>query len=668
MRKNDFFHISCTAGFHIVLTNSAKLKGELRAMGIVKKFISAALAITVAASQSVVSATAANKKGTKLPASYHNIFLPESKVVSDEKPFQVFDIYNAYYGITTTKPPVTTTKPTTTTTTTTTTVTTTTTSTTTTVTTTTTTTTTTVTTTAIPTTTTVTTTTAPTTTTVTTTKKPETTAVKTSVGTSTAAIVSTNAPVSSAVSDVTGAVTAAAVVTTKPFAFPDGTYLKGIDVSQFQSDIDWYKVKNSGDVDFAIIRAGYGQEYDQKDKKFDQNARNAQAAGMDFGIYWYSYALDVDSVRKEAEVCMSMLDGYSFTYPVFFDIEEISQRDQLSPAQFSAIVDTFCSTLEENGYTAGVYSFGSMLETKLYDKIIEKYSVWVAEYNTAVSVYKGDYDIWQYSSTGKVDGIDTAVDLDYCYVDLAKKIGVNPSHGSLPAVTSTTVVPGAEPSSTTTAAVSSPNVIAGTAGVKLSAENGSIDWVKLKKSGIKFAMIKAAESGTDPEAPELDSAFIENLEAAQKNELGVGLYWHSKAMTADDMEKEAETFIGLISEIKPNYPVYLDMTDAVYQSSTVTSEEMTLLAEAFCTKLEEENFYVGIYGTDKALNKLDSKLFAKFDVWLSVGIATAPEFSRSTGITGISGINVPGIKGGVEFLSTGKNYPSVMEKFHLNGF
>lgn len=624
-------------------------------MGIVKKLISAALAITVAASQSVISATAANKKGTKLPASYHNIFLPESKVVSDEKPFQVFDIYNAYYGITTTKPPVTTTKPTTTTTSTTTTVTTTTTS-----------TTTTVTTTTTSTTTTVTTTTTPTTTTVTTTTKPATTTIATTVGSSTTTIVSVQS--STSASEVTSAVTTTATVTTKPFALPDGTYLKGIDVSQFQSDIDWYKVKNSGDVDFAIIRAGYGQEYDQKDKKFDQNARNAQAAGMDFGIYWYSYALDVDSVRKEAEVCMSMLDGYSFTYPVFFDIEEISQRDQLSPAKFSEIVDTFCSTLEENGYTAGVYSFGSMLETKLYDKIIEKYVVWVAEYNDAVSVYKGDYDIWQYSSKGRIDGISTDVDLDYCYVDLPKKIGVNPSHGSLPVVTSTTTAPGVDPPSTTTAVVSSPTVIAGTAGVKLSAENGSIDWVKLKNSGIKFAMLKAAESGADPETPELDSAFIENLEAAKKNELDVGLYWHSKAMTVDDMEKEAETFIELMSEIKPNYPVYLDMTDAVYQSESVTSEEMTLLAEAFCAKLEEAKFYIGIYGTDKALNKMDKELFSKYDVWLTVDIATVPEFSRSTGITGINGINVPGIKGGVEFLSTGRNYPSVMESNHLNGF
>lgn len=607
-------------------------------MGIVKKIISAALAITVAASQSVVSATAANKRGAKLPASYNNIFLPESKVVSDEKPFQVFDIYNAYYGITTTKPPVTTTRPATTKPR--------------------------VTTTKPPATTAKPTTAKPPVTTkkpVTTTKTPAATTVKTTVRTSTTVAVSAQTS-STSVSEVTTS------VTTKPFALPEGTYLKGIDVSQFQSDIDWYKVKNSGDVDFAIIRAGYGQEYYQKDHRFDQNARNAQAAGMDFGIYWYSYALDVESARKEAEVCMSMLDGYSFTYPVFFDIEEISQRDQLSPAKFSEIVDTFCSTLEENGYTAGVYSFGSMLETKLYDKIIEKYSVWVAEYNTAVSVYKGDYDIWQYSSTGRVDGIDTAVDLDYCYVDLSKKIGVNPSHGSLPVVTSTTTVPGVDPPSTTTAVVSSPTVIAGTAGVKLSAENGSIDWVKLKNSGIKFAMIKAAESGTDPETPELDSAFIENLEAAQKNELGVGLYWHSKALTVDDMEKEAETFIGLMSEIKPNYPVYLDMSDAVYQSESVTSEEMTLLAEAFCAKLEEEKFYVGIYGTDKVLNKMDQELFSKYDVWLTVDIATVPEFSRSTGITGINGINVPGIKGGVEFLSTGRNYPSVMENFHLNGF
>lgn len=633
MRKNDFFHISCTAGFQIVLTKSAKLKGELRAMGIVKKFISAALAITVAASQPVVSATAANKKGTKLPASYHNIFLPESKALSDEKPFQVFDIYNAYYGITTTKPPVTTTKPTTTKP---------------------------VTTTKTTVTTTVTTTKTTVTTTVTTTKKPETTTVTSTVRTSIATKLSTTKPSGTSTSAVTtDAPATTSAVTTESFRLPEGTCLRGIDVSEFQSDIDWYKVKNSGKVDFAIIRAGYGQEYDQKDYRFDQNARNAQAAGMDFGIYWYSYAMDIESARLEAEVCMSMLDGYSFTYPVFFDIEERSQRDGLSPMQFSQIVDTFCSTLEENGYTAGVYSFGSMLETKLYDNIIEKYAIWVAEYDSAVRVYKGDYDIWQYSSAGRVDGISTIVDLNYCYVDFPKKIEVNPSHGTLPVVS---------PDAETHPALSSPGVIAGTAGVKLSAENGSVDWVKLKNSGIKFAMIKAAESGTDPETPELDSAFIENLEAAQKNDLAVGLYWHSKAITVDDMEKEAETFIELISEIKPNYPVYLDMTDAVYQSSTVTLEEMTLLADAFCTKLEEEKYYVGIYGTDKALNKLNSKLFDKFDVWLTVGVAAAPNFSQSAGITGINGINVPGINGGVEFLSTGRNYPSVMEKFHLNGF
>lgn len=613
-------------------------------MGIVKKMISAALAIAVAASQPVVSATAANKRGAKLPASYNNIFLPESKVVSDEKPFQVFDIYNAYYGITTTKPPVTTTKPTTTKP---------------------------VTTTKKPVTTTVTTTKKPVATTkkpvttiVTTTKKPATTTVTSTVRTSTSKIVSTTKLSAVSTSAVLTAVTTDApattsAVTTDPFRFPEGTFLRGIDVSEFQSDIDWYKVKNSGKADFAIIRAGYGKEYDQKDYRFDQNARSAQAAGMDFGIYWYSYAMDVESARLEAEVCMSMLDGYSFTYPVFFDIEERSQRDGLTPYQFSQIVDTFCSTLEENGYTAGIYSFGSMLETKLYDNIIEKYAIWVAEYDSAVKVYKGDYDIWQYSSSGLVDGISTIVDLNYCYVDLSKKIGVNPSHGSLPVIS---------PDAETNPALSSPAVIAGTAGVKLSAENGSVDWVKLKNSGIKFAMIKAAESGTDPETPVLDSAFIENLEAAQKNGLGVGLYWHSKAMTVDDMEKEAETFIELLSEIKPNYPVYLDMTDAVYQSSTVTSEEMTLLADTFCTKLEEEKFYVGIYGTDKVLNKLNSKLFDKFDVWLTVGVAAAPNFSQSAGITGINGINVPGINGGVEFLSTGRNYPSVMENYHLNGF
>ena len=448
---------------------------------------------------------------------------------------------------------------------------------------------------------------------------------------------------------------------------PDGQYLVGVDVSEHQSYIDWYRVKNSGQVDFAILRAGYGQEYDQKDKQFDNNIRNIQAAGMDFGIYWYSYAMTVEGARREAEVCMSMLEGYSFNYPVYFDIEETAQRDYLSTAEFSAIVDTFCSTLEQNGYFVGIYSYGSMLETKIYKNVLEKYDVWVASYTPTVQWYTGDYGIWQYTSNGYVDGIPTRVDLNYCYRDYPAIVKVNPSGGSLPAAT-------APPKTTSGNVQSSPSTVTTPVsgnpknGVKLSAENGSVDWSKLKSSGVDFALIKAAESDPESGVPVMDTAFYNNIEGAKSNGIDTGVYWHSLALTVDDMKADADWFSTLLYSLKPEYPVYLDMTDEIYKSSGLSDAQISELVKEFCSCLEENGFYVGIYGTEDILDRLDPELFDTYDVWLSISAGAIPTFGYTYGVTGISGIKVSGIDSNVELLCSNRNYPSVMKAYHLNGF
>lgn len=443
---------------------------------------------------------------------------------------------------------------------------------------------------------------------------------------------------------------------------PDGQYLKGVDVSEHQSYIDWYRVKNSGQVDFAIIRAGYGQEYDQKDKQFDNNIKNIQAAGLDYGIYWYSYAMTVEGARREAEVCMSMLEGYSFNYPVYFDIEEISQRDLLSTAEFSAIVDTFCSTLEEHGYFTGIYSYGSMLETKIYKNVLEKYDVWVASYTPAIQWYTGDYGIWQYTSNGYVDGISTRVDLNYCYRDYPGIIRVNPSNGSLPPRNPSGNNQG-RPSNSSTPVSGNPRN-----GVKLSAENGSVNWSKLKSSGVDFAMIKAAESDPKSGVPVIDTAFYNNIEGAKSRGIDLGVYWHSSALTTEDMAADAEWFASLLYSVKPEYPVYLDMTDEIYAASGLSDDQISELVETFCSCLEQNGFYVGIYGTEDALGGLDPELFNRYDVWLSISAGAIPTFEYSYGITGISGIKVSGIDSNVELLCSSRNYPSVMKENHLNGF
>ncbi len=194
-----------------------------------------------------------------------------------------------------------------------------------------------------------------------------------------------------------------------------GNGVKGIDVSKWQSTIDWKKVKADG-IDYAIIRAGYGNRTSQEDPMFDTNMVNAQKAGVDRGVYWYSYATTVEDAYKEAEACYQVIKDYSFEYPLIFDIEEPSQAS-LSTATVSAIIDAFCSTMQAKGYYVGIYSYSSFLNTKVYDSILEKYDIAVAHYGVSAPAYTKPYGIWQYSSTGSVDGISGNVDLDIAYKD-----------------------------------------------------------------------------------------------------------------------------------------------------------------------------------------------------------------------------------------------------------
>ena len=194
----------------------------------------------------------------------------------------------------------------------------------------------------------------------------------------------------------------------------------GIDVSQWQGYVDWSKVKASG-IDYAIIRSGYGKCSWQEDPYFDVNMKGAQEAGLDCGTYWYSYALTVDEAIEEAEACYEVIKDYDFTYPVYFDMEDPSQS-HLSTVQTSAIIEAFCSTLQSKGYYVGLYSYANLLSTKVFSTVLEKYPVWVAHYGVEAPEYAGQYGMWQYTSTGWVDGINGNVDMNYSYLFFLSKI------------------------------------------------------------------------------------------------------------------------------------------------------------------------------------------------------------------------------------------------------
>lgn len=221
-----------------------------------------------------------------------------------------------------------------------------------------------------------------------------------------------------------------------------GTY--GIDVSQWQGNIDWNKVKASG-VDYAIIRAttkstsnGENGTYLKMDTKFKRNMKNAIAAGIKVGVYVYSYATSVSQAKKEAELVLKYVEPYKLTYPIYFDIEDPSRAKTSLKTENTNMTIAFCDTVKAEGYTPGVYSGASYFTKYLNIGSISKYDIWVAryirtgeykfpshleninDYLTLTHQYGGKYtsikaDMWQYSSNGIVRGINGRVDMNYSY-------------------------------------------------------------------------------------------------------------------------------------------------------------------------------------------------------------------------------------------------------------
>ena len=194
--------------------------------------------------------------------------------------------------------------------------------------------------------------------------------------------------------------------------------IKGVDVSEFQGSIDFEKAKKQ--IDFVIARAGYGRLPSQKDKFFEENYKNAKAAGLKVGAYWFSYADSAEDAKREAQACMEVIKGKKFEYPIYFDIERKEQFDK--GRQFCAVlVTSFCNELEKAGYFTGFYISRSPLQSFITPEVAKRYALWVAEYGEKLN-YNGQYGMWQYTSGGEIDGISGRVDLDYCYVDYPERI------------------------------------------------------------------------------------------------------------------------------------------------------------------------------------------------------------------------------------------------------
>lgn len=195
--------------------------------------------------------------------------------------------------------------------------------------------------------------------------------------------------------------------------------IKGIDVSKWQGDIDWNKVKADG-IKFAMIRLGYGSSDGNScglDGYFEKNVANAIKAGVDIGCYFYSYATSVDAAKKEAQYVVNVLSKYkgTFTYPVAFDIEDKSQVG-LGKTTLTNMVIAFGDIIEKAGFYCSVYSNLNWLKNYLDDSKIKRFDHWLAQWSSAPT-YSGAFGMWQNSSTGRVSGISGNVDTDVAYKD-----------------------------------------------------------------------------------------------------------------------------------------------------------------------------------------------------------------------------------------------------------
>lgn len=188
-----------------------------------------------------------------------------------------------------------------------------------------------------------------------------------------------------------------------------------IDVSKWQEDIDWKKVKESG-IDYAMMRLGTQKAIDKEsviDSYFEKNIKEAQENGVKVGVYYYSYANDIAEAKIQAEWVVKKLENYELDLPVAFDWECFRYLNQfeLSLHDFNEMGKTFLNTIEKNGYKAINYGSKNYLE-KIWD--IEGYDTWLAHY-TDNTTYEKDYIMWQFTDKGLVPGIKGAVDLNFYY-------------------------------------------------------------------------------------------------------------------------------------------------------------------------------------------------------------------------------------------------------------
>ncbi len=204
------------------------------------------------------------------------------------------------------------------------------------------------------------------------------------------------------------------------FKFKNIGVLHGIDVSEHNKLIDWRTVKQSGEVEFAIIRCGYGGNItSQDDIYFERNVLECERLKIPYGIYLYSYAGTKEGAKSEAEHVLRLIKGKNPTYGIWIDIEDTDgykAKNNIPYETGAEVADEFCKVMKASGYSnVGIYANLNWFDNYLNNNTLNKYPKWVAEWETSKCNYNKPFVMWQYSDCGKIQGITGMVDMDLYY-------------------------------------------------------------------------------------------------------------------------------------------------------------------------------------------------------------------------------------------------------------
>lgn len=196
------------------------------------------------------------------------------------------------------------------------------------------------------------------------------------------------------------------------------TKIKGVDISYCQEGINFAELVKAG-VKFVIIRAGFSTK---KDVTMDKFVADCNKYGIDYGFYWYSYAMSIAEAKAEANKCVEVIKGLTPAYPVFFDMEEKRQIDGLNNKTRTDMAVTFCETIKKAGFISGIYANPSFMEC-YYNKaeLVGKYDIWLAHWTSSPnkpSKYDYGQTMWQWG-LDNIGGYD--IDGDICFADYAVK-------------------------------------------------------------------------------------------------------------------------------------------------------------------------------------------------------------------------------------------------------